>query len=76
MNKKDKFIDTLVNKFNNPKNKKILFTIPKIIILMTITTFLSGFVKTSYDYIFVSVIIIVLGVFLFFTDLNRFLKHI
>ena len=58
------------------KNKQILYTIPKILILMCITGYLSGFVKVGYDYIFVSVIIIVVGMFLFFIDIKKYVKHI
>jgi hypothetical protein len=58
------------------KNKRIIIMIPRIIILMLFTAYLSGFTKTSYDYVFVSVVIIVLGVFLFFVDIKKYLKHI
>jgi len=57
-------------------DKKILFIIPKIIILMSLTAYLSGFVKTTPDYIIVTVMIILLGVFLFFTDVKKYLKHL
>jgi len=58
------------------KNKKIIVMVPRIIILMVFTSYLSGFVKTGYDYIFVSVVIIILGIFLFFTNIKKYLKHI
>jgi len=58
------------------KNKKIIMMIPRIIILMLLTAYMSGFVKTGYDYVFVSVVIIVLGIFLFFTDIQKYLRHI
>lgn len=76
MNKVDEYIEKDKNKLFLVKNKKILMIIPKIVVMMLLTAYLSGFVKITYDYVIVSIMIILIGVFLFFVDIKRLLVHI
>lgn len=55
-------------------NKQTIFMTLKVVLMMTITAYLSGFVKEASDYVFVTIAIMAVGVFIFFIDKKKILR--